>query len=137
MAFPVINGLRSIEFGMRGESRSRLINHVIKGNKRATAGLKDEYIKESEPIEHVGEKLAMVDNEMNHVATLVVTRVEQCRFAEVPDEFALAEAEGDLNAADFRLSHWNSFRKQGINVDGDTQMVLIYFDLLLPETTIA
>ncbi|MEO8163543.1 MAG: ASCH domain-containing protein [Ilumatobacteraceae bacterium] len=136
MSFPIINGLRSIEFGTRGESRSRLINHVINGSKRATAGLRDEYLREGEPIEHIGEKLAMVDNDMNHVATLVVTRVEECRFADVPDEFALAEAEGDLNAADFRVSHWNSFRKQGINVDSDTRMVLIYFDLLPPGTTI-
>ncbi|MEO5974851.1 MAG: ASCH domain-containing protein [Ilumatobacteraceae bacterium] len=137
MSFPIINGLRSIEFGTRGESRSRLINHVINGSKRATAGLRDEYFREGEPIEHIGEKLAMIDNDMNHVATLVVTRVEERRFADVPDEFAIAEAEGDLNAADFRVSHWNAFRKQGINVDSDTEMVLIYFDLLPLRTTIA
>lgn len=137
MSFPVINGLRGIEFGTRGESRNKLVDCVLYGNKRATAGLKDEYLNEGEPIEHVGEKLAMVDNNMSHAATLVVTRVEECRFADVPDEFALAEAEGDLNAADFRVSHWNSFRRQGINVYSDTQMVLIYFDLLWPETTIA
>lgn len=137
MPFPVVNGLRSIEFGTRGEFRSRLIDCVINGNKRATAGLIDEYQTEGEPVEHVGEKLAMVDNDMNHVATLLVTRVEQCRFADVPDEFALAEAEGDLNAADFRASHFDSWRKQGISVQSDTRVVLIYFDLLQPETTIS
>jgi uncharacterized protein YhfF len=78
----------------------------------------------------------MVDNDMNRVATLVVTRVEECRFADVPDEFALAEGEGDLNAFDFRASHLDSYRRQGISVDSDTRMVLIYFDLLQSETTI-
>lgn len=137
MPFPVVNGLRSIEFGTRGEFRSRLIDCVINGNKRATAGLIDEYQTEGEPVEHVGEKLAMVDNDMNHVATLLVTGVEQCRFADVPDEFALAEAEGDLNAADFRASHFDSWRRQGISIQSDTRVVLIYFDLLPTETTIS
>ena len=136
MTFPVVNGLRSIEFGTRGESRSRIIDFVINGNKRATAGLIDEYQTEGEPFEHVGEKLAMLDNDMNHVATLLVTRVEQCRFGDVPDEFAHAEAEGDLNAADFRASHFDSWSKQGKSIDNDTRVVLIYFDLLPTETTI-
>ena len=92
MSFPMINGLRGIEFGTRGESRTKLIDCVINGNKRATAGLIDEYLREGEPIEHVGEKLAMVDNDMNHVATLVVTRVEECRFADVPDWVAAPAA---------------------------------------------
>ena len=130
MSFPIVNGLRSIEFGTRGESRSRIIDFVINGNKRATAGLIDEYVAEDEAIEQVGEKLAMIDNEMKHLGTLEVTRVEVCRFVDVPDEFALAEAEGDLNAADFRTSHLDSWSKQGIIVTDETQVVLVYFDLL-------
>ena len=130
MSFPVVNGLRGIEFGTRGESRSRINECVIKGNKRATAALIDEYRTEGEPIEHVGEKLAMLDNAMIHVATLLVTRVELCRFVDVPDEFALTEAEGDLNAADFRASHFESWCNMGINITNDTPLVLIYFDLL-------
>ena len=99
--FPIVDNLRSIEFGNPGESRARLVEFVLHGNKRATAGLAHDYVKEGEPIEHVGELLAMVDNDGNHVGTLKVTRVEVVRFLDVPDEFALAEAEGDLNAADF------------------------------------
>lgn len=136
MSFPVVNGLRSIEFGTKGESRSRIIDFVVNGDKRATAGLFDEYLTEDEPIEHVGEKLAMIDNRMKHVATLEVTRVEVCRFADVPDEFALAEAEGDLNAADFRASHLESWSRQGFSINDETCVVLIFFDLLPTETTI-
>lgn len=130
MSFPIVNGLRSIEFGTWGDSRSRIIDFVMNGNKRATAGLVDEYVAEDEAIEQVGEKLAMIDNEMKHVATLEVTRVEVCRFVDVPDEFALAEAEGDMNAADFRASHLDCWSRQGIVVTDETQVVLVYFDLL-------
>ncbi|MFM7081429.1 MAG: GNAT family N-acetyltransferase, partial [Actinomycetota bacterium] len=52
------------------------------------------------------------------------------RFAEVPDEFALAEAEGDLNAADFRASHLDYWTRIGEVVNDDTQVVQVHFDLL-------
>ena len=130
--FPRIDGLRSIEFGTPGKSRETLVNLVLHGSKRATAGLVDDYAIENEPVEHVGELLAMVDNDGIHVGTLRVTRVEILRFADVPDEFALAEAEGDVNAADFRASHLSYWTGVGETIDDDTKVVTVYFDLL-PE----
>ena len=130
MSFPVVDSLRSIEFGTPGESRARLVDFIINGNKRATAGLLHDYTKEDEPVEHVGECLAMVDNDGKHVATLRVTRVEITRFADVPDAFALAEAEGDLNASDFRASHLEYWTRAGEVITDDTQVVQVYFDLL-------
>lgn len=124
--------MRTIEFGTPGESRQRLVDFVLHGDKRATAGLLSEYETEGEEVEHVGELLAMVDNDGHHVATLEVTRVEVLRFADVPDEFALAEAEGDLNADDFRASHLDYWTRAGENVTDDTPVVTVYFDLL-PE----
>jgi len=128
--FPVVDGLRSIEFGTPGKSRESLVNFIINGNKRATAGLASDYQKEGEEVEFVGECLAMVDNDARHVATLHVTRVDISRFADVPDEFALAEAEGDLNAADFRASHMEYWTKVGETVNDDTLINQIYFALL-------
>jgi uncharacterized protein YhfF len=130
VGFPVVDGLRAIEFGSPGESRRQLIDFVIKGNKRATAGLLSDYDLEGEPIEDVGELLAIVDDNLSHVATVRVTRVDICRFADVPDEFALAEAEGDLDAADFRASHLACWTATGDVVMDDTLIVQLYFDLL-------
>ena len=128
--FPRVDGLRSIEFGTPGPSRENLVNLVLHGNKRATAGLLHDYEAEGEPVEHVGELLAMLDNDGGHVGTLKVTRAEVVRFADVPDSFALAEAEGDLDAADFRASHLEYWTKAGETITGDTLVVTIYFDLL-------
>lgn len=133
--FPIVNGLRSIEFGTPGASREKLVNFILNGNKRATAGLLSEYEVEGEPIEHIGERLAMVDNDGQHVGTLQVTRVEVLKFKDVPDEFALAEAEGDLNAADFRASHLAYWTRVGETVTDDTLVVTVYFDLL-PDTPV-
>lgn len=112
--------------------RSKLVDLVLHGRKRATAGLLSEYETENEPVEHVGELLAMLDDDGRHVGTLEVTRVEILRFIDVPDEFALMEAEGDLNAGDFRESHLAFWTSEGEQVDDDTLVVTIYFDLL-PE----
>ena len=128
--FPVVDSLRSIEFGTPGKSRENLVNFIINGNKRATAGLAADYEKEGEEVEFVGECLSMVDNDGKHVATLQVTRVDTTRFADVPDKFALAEAEGDLNAADFRASHMQYWTKVGETITDDTMINQIYFTLL-------
>ena len=128
--FPLVNGLRSIEFGNPGESRDKLVNFILHGQKRATAGLLRDYINENEPVEHVGELLAMLDNDGKQVGTLKITRVEILRFIDVPDEFALAEAEGDLNAADFRASHREFWEAEGEVIDDDTEIITLYFDLL-------
>ena len=133
MGFPVVDGLRAIEFGTPGESRRQLIDFVIKGNKRATAGLLSDYEIEGEPLEDVGELLVIVDDDLTNVATVRVTRVDVCRFADVPDEFALAEAEGDLNAADFRASHRAFWERIGEVVTDDTMIVQVYFDLLAED----
>lgn len=130
--FTRIDGLRSIEFGTPGPSRETLVGLVLHGRKRATAGLLSEYRAEDEPIEHVGELLAMLDDAGRHVGTLEVTRVEVLRFADVPDEFALAEAEGDLDAADFRASHLAYWTDLGEVILDDTPVVTVYFELL-PE----
>lgn len=129
--FQRINGIRTIEFGTPGPSREKLVNLILHGEKRATAGLlTSDYEAEGEPIEHVGELLAIVDNDGTHVGTMQVTRCEVLRFADVPDEFALAEAEGDLNAADFRASHLAYWTRVGETVTDDTLIVTIYFNLI-------
>jgi uncharacterized protein YhfF len=131
MTFPFVNGLRSIEFGNPGESRDKLISFILDGNKRATAGtLQWDYVAENEPIEVVGEKLAVLDNQNRHVATIQATRVEVKRFADVPDEFALAEAEGDLSGDDFRSSHYDFWSKLGLPITDETEIVLVYFNLI-------
>ena len=129
MGFPVVNGMRGIEFGTPGEFREELNELVIKGIKKATSGtLEWDYQANNEPIEKVGEKLAVLSSEGKHVATIQATRVELVRFADVSDEFALAEGEGDLSGNDYRASHLRYWSKQGLEITDDTQIVLLYFE---------
>ncbi|MFM2321842.1 MAG: hypothetical protein RL612_989 [Actinomycetota bacterium] len=131
MAWKRIDGLRTIEFGTVGSSRTALLDFIFNGNKRATAGLLEhDYEAEGEPIEQLGEVLVVLDNDFQEAGRIRATRVEVTTFAEVPDEFALAEAEGDLNAADFRASHRDFWTRAGYEIRDDTKVVLLYFDLL-------
>jgi uncharacterized protein YhfF len=127
---PRIDGLRIIEFGSVGASRDKLLNYILNGSKRATAGLLQDYEDEGERLEEIGEVLVVVGNESEEVGRIRITRIEVKSFIDVPDEFALAEAEGDLTAEDFRNSHSAFWGEYGIQVQDDTKVVLLYFDLL-------
>ena len=130
MAFLRVNGLRSIEFGTPGAMRDRLNDLIINGNKRATAGLlKEDYIDEGEEIEFAGERLAILDNNQKQIGIIKVTRVEVLEFKDVPTEYALAEAEGDLSGDDFRRSHSKFWNSVGVDVKPETKVVTVYFDL--------
>ena len=94
MTFPTVDGLRTMELGSPGGLRAHLNDCVLNGTKRATAGLPSEYIAESEPWEHVGERLVLVDDDSKPLGVIEVTRVEETTFAEVTWEFAQAEGEG-------------------------------------------
>jgi uncharacterized protein YhfF len=131
MAFERIDGLRTIEFGNPGKSRDTILDFLFNGNKRATAGLlEQDYIAEGEEIEAVGEFLVVVGNELEPLGKIKITRVEIVRFDEVSDEFALAEAEGDLSGDDFRNSHRAFWEGCGYEINDDSQVVCAYFDLI-------
>jgi uncharacterized protein YhfF len=130
MAIERIDGHRLIEFGDDAEMRDRLLDFVFKGNKRATAAMLDYDYEEDEPVEALGEIFILVGNENEPVGKIQVTRVDVVRFDEVPDEFALAEAEGDLTGDDFRKSHREFWEGCGYEVKPDSMVVCMYFDLI-------
>jgi uncharacterized protein YhfF len=131
MAFDRIDGYRTIEFGNPGTSRDTILDFLFNGNKRATAGLLEhDYAAEGEPVEHVGEILVVVGNENEPLGKIQITRVETVRFDEVSDEFALAEAEGDLSGDDFRVSHRAFWEACGYEVNPDSQVVCAWFELV-------
>jgi hypothetical protein len=55
----------------------------------------------------------VVDDEGRRLATVRVIDVVVSRFADVPDRFALAEGEGELDAEDFGASHTKYWSSEG------------------------
>lgn len=128
--WPRIGGLRTLALGYPGDLRARLNTLVLAGVKTATAGLLDEYAEEGEDLEHVGERLALVDDTDALVAVVEVTGVGVTRFAEVPWDFARAEGEGDRSIEEWRAGHAAYWDRGGTPVTDDTEVVCVRFRLV-------
>ena len=125
MTFPRSNGLRSLELGSPGEMRDRLNALVLEGRKRATAGVLAEYEEEGEAVEHVGERLALLDSDGQQIATVEVTSVEIAAFSDVPWEFAAAEGEGHRDLDHWRAGHQRFWAADGMPVGDQTPIVML------------
>ena len=109
--------------------RTELTSLVLAGDKTATTGLRSEYDVEGEALEHVGERLALLDDQGRQVATVEVTEVVVRPFAEVPWEFATAEGEGDADLEEWRAGHRRFWEGAGTPVDDTTLVVCLRFVL--------
>ena len=131
MSFPTVDGFRTMTLGTPGPLRAQLNDFVLHGSKRATAGLLAEYVEEAEPWESVGERLALVDDDLNRIGLIEITRVEPTTFGEVTWEFAETEGEGVADIEEWREQHRGFWQDAlGRTVSDDTGVLCIYFDLL-------
>jgi uncharacterized protein YhfF len=89
-----------------------------------------EYVREDEELESVGELLALLDDDSQRMATVVVTEISTVPFIEVPWKFAQAEGEGDESLEGWREGHRRFWSAEGDEIDDQTPVVLIWFDLL-------
>ncbi|WP_347565759.1 ASCH domain-containing protein [Nocardioides sp. IC4_145] len=130
MTWPRVGGLRALELGTPGGLREELNRLVLAGEKQATAGLRAEYDEEGEELEHVGERLALLDDDGGQVGTVEVTAVGTVAFAEVPWEFAHAEGEGDADLEEWRAGHRRYWERLGTPVTDETPIVCLRFRLV-------
>lgn len=129
--WPRIGGLRTLALGTPGEMRANLNALVLAGVKTATAGLlTDEYAQENEELEHVGERLVLVDDHDALLGVVEITGVEVVRFADVTWDFARAEGEGDRSIDEWRDGHRRYWTREGFDIDDDTRVVCLRFRLV-------
>ncbi|MEV7417004.1 ASCH domain-containing protein [Streptomyces sp. NPDC089919] len=128
--WPRVDGMRSMELGTAGPVRERLNALVLAGRKRATTGLLDEYRIESEELEHIGERLALLDDAAERIATVEITGLEVTTFREVTWAHAAAEGEGDASLDEWRAGHRRYWERVGTPVEDDTPLVCLAFRLV-------
>ncbi|MFE5207372.1 ASCH domain-containing protein [Streptomyces sp. NPDC056600] len=124
--------MRALELGTVGEMRERLNALVLAGRKVATTGLLAEYVEETEGLEFVGERLSLLGNDGDHVATIEITGVEQAPFGAVTWEHAAAEGEGDRSLDEWRAGHRRFWEDIGTPVQDDTPLVCLRFRVVTP-----
>ncbi|MQS05874.1 ASCH domain-containing protein [Streptomyces alkaliphilus] len=131
--WPRVNGLRALELGTPGALREELNALVLAGRKVATTGLLAEYAEEGEELEHVGERMALLDDEGGAIAVVEITGVEVTSFAGVPWEHARAEGEGDASLEEWREGHRRFWAREGTPVEDGTEVVCLSFRVVGAE----
>jgi uncharacterized protein YhfF len=117
--------VRPLELGRPGAQRSRLTALVLAGEKTGTAGLLAQHEAGGEPVEHVGERLALVDDHGAALAVVRVTSVAVVRLADVTDAFARSEGEGFAARAAWAEVHQRFWAAEGFPTDDDSAVVRV------------
>jgi uncharacterized protein YhfF len=97
--------------------RRRLVDAVLRGEKIATASLREMYEPfASDPLPRAGERFALVGYSDENCGTLKVTGVEVMALDEVDPQFAIDEGEGYTSVEDWRaagLRYWAPYGATG------------------------
>ena len=91
------------------ESANLCADLVLRGDKRATAGLKWSYDAEGESLPEVGQLNVITNWDGVPQCIVEVTSVEVMPFNEVSADFAYEEGEGDKSLESWRRVHWKFF----------------------------
>lgn len=100
---------------------------ICKGIKTATCSMKYWYEQEGEPMPAVGHLMVVTDWLGNPTSIIEICAVSECKFADVSEDFANAEGEGDRSLAWWRESHWKFFAAEctELNIKPIEDMVLV------------
>ncbi len=107
----MIDGHHCWSFGDSPALADDLLALVLAGDKTTTCGALRDYVAEGVPLPHAGRQDIVLDGSGKPAALIEYTEVSQRRFAEVPEDFALAEGEGDFAA--WWQGHKDYFERNG------------------------
>ncbi len=124
-------------FGDSAELADKLLDLVLNGTKRATAGALADYEADGESVATVGDLEIVTDGGMRPRAVLQVTDVRVGPLSSVDDQFAFDEGEGDRSRDYWLDVHTRFFQRRlahlGLEFDPDAATVFERFDLVYAE----
>lgn len=124
-------------FGDSFELANELIELVLRGQKRATAGSMAEYENEEAALPEVGDRWIACDGWGRPRAVIETTDVRIGPLTSVDEQFAWDEGEGDRTRADWLRSHTAYFTRThatlGIPFQPDIPVVFERFDAVFQE----
>ena len=124
-------------FGDSAELADELLELVLHGPKRATAGSVAAFEQEGEPLPVVGDLWIAADGSGRPRAVLRTTEVRTGPLSSVDDAFAWDEGEGDRSRSMWLADHEAFFRRQlaglGLEFDPDMSTVFERFEVVYVE----
>jgi uncharacterized protein YhfF len=113
----------------RTELRRKLVDAVLRGEKTATAGLRQDYAPHTEePLPRVGDRCALLGFDDAPVAVVETTEVRVVPTGEMDLAFARDEGEGFKTVEDWRSAHEEFWRD--VDVGDDTLIVAERFRII-------
>jgi len=126
----------SWHFGSGGAMADELVELVLAGGKRATAGALWSYENEGEPIPVAGDYSVITDGTGRARCVLRTASVEVVPFDRVSEDFAASEGEGDGSLEYWREGHWKYFTMDlatfGRTPELDMPVVCERFEVVYP-----
>ena len=121
---------RRMELGYRRtDLRLQLVGAVLRGEKTATASLRDQFaLNTDEPMPQVGERLVLVGWDDEPLGVVETTEVRVVPAGQVDLQFARDEGEGFESVADWRAAHERFWSDRAIT--DDTLVVYERFRLI-------
>lgn len=123
-------------FGDSAGLADELLDLVLHGPKRATAGLVSDYRRDGEKLPEVGAHAVVLDGRGEPACVLLTTDVEIKPLIEVDERFAWDEGEGDRTREWWMTAHQRYFRRtaaaRGEVFDPAEPCVFERFDLVWP-----
>jgi uncharacterized protein YhfF len=123
-------------FSDNAADADNLVELVLSGQKRATAGPLWCYEEEDEPLPRVGDLSLITDFDGLARCVIRTTSVEIVAFDKVSERFAATEGEGDGSLEYWRRVHWDAFTRHLAEIDRIPELAMPVvcecFDVVFP-----
>lgn len=129
----------AFHFDDNKEDANALVQLVLAGTKRATAGLLWSHEAEQKPLPRPGVLSIVTNWNSEPLCIIETTKVAVVPFGSVSEEFAATEGEGDKTLEYWRKAHWSYFGRECVRIGREPSLhmpvVCEQFRVVYPEVT--
>ena len=117
------------------EQADEILDALLRGDKRATTGLKPLYDLEGEPLPRVGQFSVILDSKGHPHCITRIQKVEITKFRDITAEYARIEGEGDKSLTYWKDAHTQVFTREcreehNLAFSEDMECVCEYFEVV-------
>lgn len=113
-----------------GTDNDKLVDLVLKGEKKATTSLYEEYILEGEELPKVGDRSIILFDDGRDACLIENVEVIITEFKNITADLAFIEGEGDKSLEYYRNEHIRIFKNIDTNFSDSSKVVFEVFKVI-------
>lgn len=113
-----------------GTDNDKLVELVLKGEKRATTSLYSEYLNDNEELPKVGDRSIILFDDGRDACLIEDVEVIVTEFKNITEDLAFIEGEGDKSLDYYRKEHIRIFKNIDSSFDNDSKVVFEIFKVI-------